>query len=325
MDVCVSLTTPPFIALVGSLLKRFRRTSLAIWSMDLYPEVLAAFGVVSPTSHVYRFLATLSERLYRRSDAILSLGDVMTTRLAEAGADVDKITTVHNWVPGEVVRPLESEHVGLRHKWGLADKTVLMYSGNLGVGHELDTVVHAMATLDERVNLFGVFVGHGRMRQPLVGLVRALGLTNVQFRPPQPLNELSQTLATGDIHVVSQRLGTEGLIVPSKLYGILAAARPVIYVGPANTEVGQIIRDGGGGMIVPNGDVAALADALTRLAGDARQRKEMGRQGQDFYRRHLGRKRSVERIVRIIEDLPPKSSDSRDTEPPDHCSPETPC
>jgi len=103
MDVCVALTTPPFIALIGVLLRRFRGTRLILWTMDLYPEVTVAFDVVKERSLLRRFLARLSRRIYRSSSGIISLGEVMTERLIEAGAPADRITAVHNWVPRESV------------------------------------------------------------------------------------------------------------------------------------------------------------------------------------------------------------------------------
>ena len=102
MDVCVALTTPPFIALIGVLLRRIRGTRLILWTMDLYPEVTVAFEVLEDRSVLRRVLARLSRRIYRSCSGIISLGEVMTERLIEAGAPADRITAVHNWVPREV-------------------------------------------------------------------------------------------------------------------------------------------------------------------------------------------------------------------------------
>ena len=109
MDVCISLTTPPFIALVGLVLRGLRRTRLVLWTMDLYPEVPVAFGVLKKESFLHTVLARLSRCLYHRASRTISLGEVMTERLSQAGADPSKIVTVHNWVPGEVVRPINIE------------------------------------------------------------------------------------------------------------------------------------------------------------------------------------------------------------------------
>lgn len=104
MDVCVALTTPPFIALIGVVLGRLRGTKVVVWTMDVYPEVAVAFDVLAKRSFLCRLLARLNHRIYKAAIAIISLGEVMTDRLAEAGVPRDKITVVHNWVPRETVK-----------------------------------------------------------------------------------------------------------------------------------------------------------------------------------------------------------------------------
>jgi colanic acid biosynthesis glycosyl transferase WcaI len=103
MDVCVALTTPPFIALVALLLRRLRGTRMVVWTMDLYPEIAVALGVLKERCLLRRVLARLSRRVYRTAGAIVSLGEVMAQRLVEAGAPREKIAVVHNWVPREAV------------------------------------------------------------------------------------------------------------------------------------------------------------------------------------------------------------------------------
>ena len=293
MDVCVCLTTPPLIARVGLWLRWLRRTRLVLWTMDLYPQVAVAYGHLKPRGLLHWWLTRKSRVLYRRADAILSLGETMTQRLIEAGAEPGKITTTHNWVPGEVVQPMPAGPGGGR--------VTLMYSGNLGLGHELDTAVHAVARLKDLRDLRAVFVGAGRMLRQLQALVADLDLTNVSFRPPQPLEKLSESLAAGDIHLVSQRPGTQGLIVPSKLYGILAAGRPVLYIGPDDCEVAQIVTTSGCGIVVPPGDEQAAAAALRQLATDADLRNRMGRKGRAYYTEHFGMARSTTAHAEAIE------------------------
>ncbi len=104
MDLCVSLTTPPFIALVGLMLRMLRGTKVVVWTMDLYPEVAVAFDVLAERSLLCRLLARLNHRIYKAAIAMSSLGEVMTDRLVEAGVPRNKITVVHNWVPRETVK-----------------------------------------------------------------------------------------------------------------------------------------------------------------------------------------------------------------------------
>jgi glycosyltransferase involved in cell wall biosynthesis len=103
MAVCIALTTPPFIALVGLMLRRFRGTKVVVWTMDVYPEIAVALDVIGEKSLLHSVLARLSRHVYKAAAAVISLGDVMADRLAEAGAPRDKIFVVHNWVPREPV------------------------------------------------------------------------------------------------------------------------------------------------------------------------------------------------------------------------------
>lgn len=301
MDVCVGLTTPPFIGLAGSMCRRLRRTRLVLWTMDLYPEIAVALGVLKENGTPHHLFAGLSRRLYRGAARIVSLGEVMTERLIEAGAPPENIVTVHNWVPGEAVAPIPRERSTVRRSWMLGDDFALMYSGNLGLGHDLDTVLRALAELDGTVPARALFVGKGKGLEPLRREAARLGLRNAEFRPPRPLDRLSETLAAGDAQVVSQRPGTEGLIVPSKLYGALAAARPVLFIGPEKTEAATIVREGRAGIIVPPGDVTRLADAVRTVAGDESMRAEMGENGRQYYEQHFGRDRSVSKIADAVE------------------------
>jgi hypothetical protein len=186
----------------------------------------------------------------------------------------------------------------------------LLYSGNLGLGHELGTVLRAMHTLDGDTNLRVLLVGNGKGLSETWELVEELGLTNVEFQPPVPLSGLPELLAGGDIHLVSQRPRTEGLIVPSKIYGSLAAGRPVIFIGPEHCEVARIVHDSRCGFVVEPGDVESTVQALRQLALDAELRKIMGEQGRQYYLENFGRKRSVTQIINVIEGV----ADNRQSE-----------
>ncbi len=179
----------------------------------------------------------------------------------------------------------------------------LLYSGNFGLGHELDTVLHAMQGLREEVALRLVLVGAGRGVARIRRLIAELQLDDAELRPPVPLEQLARLLADGDIHIATQRPSTEGLLVPSKVYGTLAAGRPTIFIGPQDSDIARILHESASGFIIAPGDVHSAAEVLRRLAADAALRLEMGHRARDYYRRNLGRQRSVSQIVAIIERL----------------------
>ena len=180
----------------------------------------------------------------------------------------------------------------------------LLYSGNFGLGHDLDTILKGLHVLNgDGDRLKVLLVGNGKGLVGTLKLIEDLALRDVELRPPVPLNELPALLASGDIHIVAQKPLTEGLIVPSKIYGTLAAGRPVVFIGPPHCEVAQIVRDSGCGFIVAPGDIASAKDALRQLAGDAELRQSMGERARRYYAEHLGRKRSVGKIVTLIEQV----------------------
>lgn len=179
--------------------------------------------------------------------------------------------------------------------------TTLLYSGNFGLGHDLDTILRAVHMLNGTRTLRVLLVGAGKRLAEIQRLVAELKLGGVEFRPPVSLHDLPALLAVGDIHIVAQKPRTEGLLVPSKIYGTLAVGRPTIFIGPDNCEVAQIVRESRSGFVIAPGDVESAAQALSQLAGDPELRRAMGERAKRYYAEKFGRKRSVARIIDVIQ------------------------
>jgi colanic acid biosynthesis glycosyl transferase WcaI len=206
----------------------------------------------------------------------------------------------------------------------------LLYSGNFGLGHELDTILHAVHTLRDDGMWKLLLVGAGKGLVAIRGLVAELQLEDVEFRPPVPLDRLQDLLAEGDVHVVTQKPRTEGLVVPSKIYSILCVGKPTIFVGPRNCEVARIVEESESGFVVEPGDVDAAVDALRQLAFDPELRRQMGERAREHYCTHFGRDKSVSRIVQLIERMegnglghgsPPEPGPAAGAEAPGDSSP----
>lgn len=179
--------------------------------------------------------------------------------------------------------------------------TTLLYSGNLGIGQDLTTVLRAVARFNGDMDLHTLIIGGGKGLAHIKQLAADLQMKNVEFRKPVPLYKLAELLATGDIHIICQKRGTEGLLVPSKVYGTLVAGRPSLFVGPRDCEVGRIIQDSGSGFVVEPGDVEGVSNALTSLVLSSTLREKMGENAREYYRLHFGRKKSVAKIISVIE------------------------
>jgi glycosyltransferase involved in cell wall biosynthesis len=266
-DVILALTTPPTIALGLANVARLRSIPLVTWNQDVYPETAAALGVLSPSGLSYRALLATASMTHRLAARIVALSDEMAERLVAQGAPRSKLRVIPNWADGRPIRPRPRAGNPFRQKHGLEGKFVVMYSGNIGAGHDVETLVqaaHLLAPTSPEVMF--VFIGDGVRRRQAEELARRA--SNVRFLPYQRKEELGTSLSGADVHLVSLREGLEGLLVPSKVYGILASGRPVCYIGPPACEAAKIVRGDDLGWEGRNGDARGLARAVWELAGD---------------------------------------------------------
>ena len=163
------------------------------------------------------------------------------------------------------VKPEGVSQNALRSEWGIGDRFVIEYSGNCGVGHDIDSVCQAMLALRDDDGIRWVFVGGGVMRPRIEDFIERHGIRNVVMKPYQPRARLGELISLGDVHLVLVADGFEGLLIPSKFYGVLAAGRPSIYVGPPDSEVSYVIRGDDCGFVMRNGAPEELIDAIECL------------------------------------------------------------
>lgn len=297
-DVILTLTTPPMIAAGAVSVGALRGIPVVSWVQDVYPEVAAAFGVVSETAPVYRALHALAAATHRGTTRIVALSDGMAARLARQGAAPERLRVVQNWADGRLIRPIAHGENPFRAEHGLADRFVLTYSGNLGEGHDVATFVEAARLLRQtRPEALLLFVGEGSRKGEAERLAR--GLDNVRFLPYQPKERLAESLSAADVHLISLRADLDGLLVPSKLYGALASGRPICYVGPAGCEVAGMIRRADLGWEGRPGDASALAGAVVRLAEPERW-ASAGRAARALFDAEFDRPHAVRRWRQVL-------------------------
>lgn len=301
-DVVVSLSTPPMIAALGIVLARVRRARSVYWVMDVYPELAFELGVLRADSLTGRMFRALARFTLRRSDCVAALGDTMAARLgssAERAVDV-----VHTWADGEAIRPLGNDCNTLRREWGWSDRFVVLYSGNMGLAHEFSTVLDSAELLLDHPRIRFAFVGGGPRRAEVEAEVRRRGLDNVEFRPYVPRESLGQSLTAGDVHLVTLRERMPGLLVPSKIYGILAAGRPTIYVGPGEGEIHEVIRSAECGSVLEPGDAEGLAAALVAYESDPQRTRDEGARARVTFDRHYTLAHGLRAFERLLHSSP---------------------
>ncbi len=300
-DVLLAVTAPPMIASGALAVALARRVPLVMWAQDVYPDIAVAFGMIAATSPAAIGLSALMRLTYRASSRVVVLSAGMRSRLAANGAPEGRLRVLPNWSDGRAIRPLAPEKNPFRRVHALGDRFVVMYSGNLGVGHDVATFVDAARLLAARCpRVLLLFIGDGTRRAEAEQLAR--GLPNVTFLGYQPYESLCHSLSAADVHLISLRAGLEGLLVPSKLYGALATARPVMFVGPEACEAARVIRENDLGWQGRPGDAKGLASAIEGAAASPAWCAERGLRARVLFEAEFDRPIAVARFRRVLEE-----------------------
>lgn len=260
--VFVPMTDPPLLSVIAS----FASRRVVNWVQDLFPEVAEGLGMRG-----LRPLQPLRNWSLRRAKANVVLGDLMAAR-------VPKATVIHNWADASL-KPIPRTKTDL----------TIGYSGNLGRAHEVETIIAAMQLMPD---VRFVFTGGGAR---LERVKREAG-ANVSFRPYAARDKLGESLSSVDAHLVSLQPALEGLIVPSKLYGILAVGRPVIFIGSKDGEVARIIRECRCGLVVEPGDAEGLARAIRNVDS------AMGARGRAMYESRFAPRHAFAAWERVLQE-----------------------
>jgi colanic acid biosynthesis glycosyl transferase WcaI len=300
-DIIVAKTDPPLLSVIVALAARLRGARLVNWLQDLYPEVAAELGVGIMRGPLGKLLRGLRNASLRRARINIAIGERMAERLIAEGMPRAQVAVMPNWSDEQAIRPVARADLKLRDEWDLAGRFVIGYSGNLGRAHEPDTVLGAAHLLRDRDDIVFLMIGGGHESARLAERVAAQGLSaRFQFRPYQPRERLSESLGTADIHWLSLRPELEGLIVPSKFYGIAAAGRPVIAVTDKDGEIARLVARDDCGVTVAPGDAVGLAAVIVALAGDPARVAAMGAAARTMLERDYGRADAFERWDRLF-------------------------
>lgn len=304
-DVVVGFSTPPYIALLGLVSRFFRGSKAMYWAMDLYPDVMYASGMLKPTGLISSILERMHQRLVRKADATVVLGRCMQGRMLAKGLPKERIHFIPVWSDDSGVRPVPRETNQVRAQWGLGDAFTVMYSGNFGIGHDAETLKSAMLALKDRSDIRFVFVGGGKRRPEIEAFIKQHALANASYHDYVPRDQLAESLCVGDVHFISLREGMEGLIVPSKLFGIMAAGRPSIFVGNPGSEIARVLAESDSGLLVREGDGKGLTAAIEGLAADRTAAAAMGARARTTMIGKYDATTACDQWVALIESLKP--------------------
>lgn len=280
-------TAPPFLPVLGyfaSLLLGFPYVCLLY---DLYPDIAVELGVVSHNHLVARFWRSVNRLVWRKAQAVIVLSPEMRQRVIDHCPDIaEKVFVIHSWADPKRITPVPKQENWFAHQHKLDTKFTVLYSGNMGRCHDMDTILDAAIQLRNDPVQF-VFIGNGAKREGLMDEAKRLGLDNIRFLPYQDKNVLPYSLTACDLSLVSVIPGMESLVAPSKLYSALASGRPIAVICPQQCYLHGLINDARCGATFRNGDSYGLAKFIRQLSRDQQRTEQLGRSGRHYMETHF--------------------------------------
>ena len=303
-DILIAKTDPPLLSLLAMQAAKKRGAHLVNWIQDIYPEVAVELGIPFFRGPISQTLASMRDSSLRHARANVVVGQRMAERLVSHGASSENVHVIHNWIDDEVITPVFESENPLRQSWGLANKFVIGYCGNLGRAHEFDTMLEAAAYLKDNFDIVFLFVGGGHKFEELIKRVRERGLdAQFKFFPYQSRDALRYLLSVPDVHWISLKPQVEGLIVPSKFYGIAAAGRPIIAVTAKDGEIAQLVLRHECGLVIEPGQARLLADLILELSTDPDRVRAMGTRARKMLEAKFTRMQALEKWWSVLEKL----------------------
>jgi colanic acid biosynthesis glycosyl transferase WcaI len=281
-------TSPPLIGVVACLIGLIRGIPVAYWAMDLNPDQLIALGKVQPMDLSAKFLERVNRWILRRAALVVALDRFMAERLKQRADLENKLLVMPPWPHDEHLEKVAKKDNSFIARNGLAGKFVIMYSGNHSSSNPLQTILDAAAILRDQPNLKFVFIGGGIGKKAVEEFAREKQLDNVLCLPYQPLEELKYSLPAADVHIVSLGEAMVGIIHPCKIYGAMAAGRPILYLGPKPSHISDLLDAHPIGWNIHHGDVQGAVATIRQIAVAGEQTlKPMGELAQTVLRREL--------------------------------------
>jgi colanic acid biosynthesis glycosyl transferase WcaI len=296
-------TSPPLIGVAASLAAALRRIPGAYWAMDLNPDQLIASGKLGAETLTARFLEAANRFVLRRASLVVALDRFMADRLRPRADLEGKLLVMPPWPHEDRLEPVDPESNPFRARHELAGKFVIMYSGNHSPSNPLATLLRAAVELKGDDDLRFLFVGGGLGKKEVEATIAEHGLTNAISLPYQPLADLRYSLSAADVHVVSLGEDMVGIIHPCKIYGAMAASRPVLFFGPRPSHVSDLLDEHGFGWHVEHGDVGGAVRTIQAIRKTPPERlRAMGQAAQAALEHGLGQDQLTQRFCDALEE-----------------------
>jgi len=308
-DLVVTETDPFFLPILGRFLKWRYRIPFIAYLQDVYPDIAIALGKAGDGKLTQALRKTLVN-CYNNADQVVVLSEDMKARCVKNGVAASQFTIIPNWADCDQIRPIKQRNQ-FREKYGLEEKFVVMYSGNLGLAHMLEPIIDAANNLKDQPEVVFVVIGEGVQKVRLQQLAEARGLQNVLFLSYQPREFLEHSLSAADVQIVSMLPEVKGCVMPSKLYGVLASGTSVLSLAPADCDLSRLVNSEELGAVCdpsPAETVSArLSESIRLLASDPELVRQQGLRGRALCLEEYDRPLQVKRFTQLLQRLTDES------------------
>ncbi len=298
-------TEPPYLLLIGYFAKLIFNLPYVCLLYDLYPDIAIQLNVLSEKHWLARFWNWINLKIWDQAKAIIVLSPTMKKRIVSKNPNLaPKIRVIHSWCDPDYIIPKPKTENPFAIRYNLVKPFTILYSGNMGRCHDMETIMAAAWELRKDSVQF-VFIGGGvKYDDCYARMIQEWGLTNCLFLPFQPKKNLPNSLTACDLSLVTISKGMEGLVAPSKLYGMLSAGRAIAAICEEHSYLNQLIREAGCGQSFVNGDSQGLAEYIRFLAAHPKTAETMGQAGRRYLKKHFTPQVIAQQYAKVLLDLP---------------------
>jgi glycosyltransferase involved in cell wall biosynthesis len=300
-DKALVVTTPPNIPFVVAFACLIKGASYTLLIHDSYPTALVAAGKSSPSSILVKTWRFCNRWLFKHASKIIVLGRDMKqlTENETGGLDIP-VVYIPNWAELDLVHPRPREQSQLLQELNLEDRFVFLYAGNIGFTNDVETIIECASRLRDNASVHFIFLGDGSKKKYLTEEVRRRGLANVSLLQPRPRSEQPEFLNACDVAIVSLVKGTFGVSVPSRIYNVLAAGKPILGIAESESELDTVIKEDDIGWSVPPGDVGKLSTTISEIIENRNLLGPMGKRARGVAERKYNLNEIISRYMQHL-------------------------
>jgi len=301
------VSNPPILGPIAFFICKIKRLPYVVLVYDMHPDTLISFGVLKSDSTLVKLWRNVNRHVYGNAAAVYTIGDVMADRLLTqfdvAKTQLSKVDVVPPWADTELIKPIPKKDNPLTEELHQGDCITVLYSGNMGISHDIESMLHAAKLLKGRSDIKFIFIGGGEKWQSAYDYVQVEQLSNVQVLPFQEEERLPFSMALGDISLVALDKGAEGLMVPSKMYYYMAAGSAVIGICQGRNDLEQSLIKGDSGLVVLPGDFKKLAETILLLAENPNKLKSLKENARRSSIEHYSREACMKKLVGSLKSI----------------------